>query len=187
MVGEGICRRAYWQAHVQCSDARDLSAPLTWQRGDHSATQAQSLEASPFLCHVVESSHPSALGGVLAYGDRVGLFANAEERPHDEKCPYKIIFGDDDSGQCYTSLDKCSARVVGKPAEKVCCFAERIIEPTLDMCDPNNTHSVYQCPNSKYNSTFFENMGYRGQSCEDERMLWEFIDQPFTEGWMGVC
>ena len=27
----------------------------------------------------------------------------------------------------------------------------------------------------------------RGQSCEDERMLWEFIDQPFTEGWMGVC
>ena len=26
-----------------------------------------------------------------------------------------------------------------------------------------------------------------GQSCEDERMLWEFIDQPFTEGWMGVC
>ena len=57
----------------------------------------------------------------------------------------------------------------------------------MDMCDPNNTHSVYQCPNSKYNSTFFENMGYRGQSCEDERMLWEFIDQPFPEGWMGVC
>ena len=108
--------------------------------------------------------------------------ANAEERPHDEKCPYK-----DSVGICYTSLDKCSARVVGKPAEKVCCFAERIIEPTLDMCDPNNTHSVYDCPNSKYNSTFFENMGYRGQSCEDERMLWEFIDQPFTEGWMGVC
>ena len=103
MVGEGVCRRAYGQAQVQCSDARDLSAPLTLQRGDHSATQAQSLE------------------------------------------------------------------------------------PTLDMCDPNNTHSVYQCPNSKYNSTFFENMGYRGQSCEDERMLWEFIDQPFTEGWMGVC
>ena len=37
------------QAHVQCSDARDLSAPLTWQRGDHSATQAQSLDSSPFL------------------------------------------------------------------------------------------------------------------------------------------
>ena len=127
------------------------------------------------------------VGLCRAHGDRVGMFANAEERPHDEKCPYKIIFGDDDSGECYTSLDKCSARVVGKPAEKVCCFAERIIEPTLDMCDPNNTHSVYQCPNSKYNSTFFENMGYRGQSCEDERMLWEFIDQPFTEGWMGVC
>ena len=124
---------------------------------------------------------------ITCHGDRVGMFANAEERPHDEKCPYKIIFGDDDPGTCYTSLDKCSARVVGKPAEKVCCFAERIIEPTLDMCDPNNTHSVYQCPNSKYNSTFFADMGYRGQSCEDERMLWEFIDQPFTEGWMGVC
>ena len=66
MVGEGICRRAYWQAQVQCSDARDLSAPLTWQRGDHSATQAQSLDSSPFLCHVVESSHASALGGILA-------------------------------------------------------------------------------------------------------------------------
>ena len=51
---------------MQCSDARDLSAPLTWQRGDHSATQAQSLEASPFLCHVVESSHASLLGGILA-------------------------------------------------------------------------------------------------------------------------
>ena len=66
MVGEGVCRRAYGQAQVQCSDARDLSAPLTWQRGDHSATQAQSLDSSPFLCHVVESSHPSALGGILA-------------------------------------------------------------------------------------------------------------------------
>ena len=54
------------QAHVQCSDARDLSAPLTWQRGDHSATQAQSLDSSPFLCHVSESSHPSALGGIFA-------------------------------------------------------------------------------------------------------------------------
>ena len=41
MVGEGVCRRAYWQAQVQCSDARDLSAPLTLQRGDHSATQAE--------------------------------------------------------------------------------------------------------------------------------------------------
>ena len=107
---------------------------------------------------------------------------NAEERPHDEKCPYKTS-----GGYCYTSLDKCSAKAAAYPSLKVCCFAERIIEPTLDMCDPNNTHSVYQCPNSKYNSTFFENMGYRGQSCEDERMLWEFIDQPFTEGWMGVC
>ena len=111
-----------------------------------------------------------------------GALTSAEERPHDKKCPYKSR-----NGRCYTSLDKCSARVVGKPAEKVCCFAERILKPTLDMCDPNNTHSVYQCPNSKYNSTFFENMGYRGQSCEDERMLWEFIDQPFPEGWTGVC
>ena len=81
-IGGGICRRAYGQAHVQCSDARDLSAPLTLQRGDHSATQAQSVDSSPFLC---------------------------------------------------------------------------------------------------------QNMGYRGQSCEDERMLWEFIDQPFPEGWTGVC
>ena len=24
-------------------------------------------------------------------------------------------------------------------------------------------------------------------SHKDERMLWEFIDQPFTDGWMGVC
>ena len=152
-----------------------MSAAPNLGRGDHPGlifTQVvEKKEAIEITCH----------------GDRVGMFANAEERPHDEKCPYKIIFGDDDPGTCYTSLDKCSARVVGKPAEKVCCFAERIIEPTLDMCDPNNTHSVYQCPNSKYNSTFFENMGYRGQSCEDERMLWEFIDQPFTEGWMGVC
>ena len=30
---------------------------------------------------------------------------NAEERPHDEKCPYKDSFG-----SCYTSLDKCSAK-----------------------------------------------------------------------------
>ena len=173
----------FGQAQVQCSDARDLSAPLTWQRGDHSATQAQSLEASPFLCHVVESSHPSALGGVLAYGDRVGLFANAEERPHDEKCPYKIIFGDNDSGQCYTSLDKCSARVVGKPAEKVCCFAERILKPTLDTCDPNNTHSVARidCPRGKKNSTFFENMGYRGQSCDDWQMLMMSLVDPFFD------
>ena len=113
------------------------------------------------------------------------MFAGAEERPHDEKCPYKTT-GD----YCYTSLDKCSARVVGKPAEKVCCFAERIIKPTtLDECDPNNTHSVAWIDRSSFkkNSTFFENMGYRGQSCEDERMLWEFIDQPFTEGWTGVC
>ena len=51
---------------MQCSDARDLSAPLTLQRGAHSATQAQSFDSSPFLCHVVESSHPSALGGILA-------------------------------------------------------------------------------------------------------------------------
>ena len=56
----------FWQAHVQCSDARDLSAPLTWQRGAHSDTHAQSLAGSPFLCQVVESSHPSALGGILA-------------------------------------------------------------------------------------------------------------------------
>ena len=27
VVGEGVCRRAYGQAQVQCSDARDLSAP----------------------------------------------------------------------------------------------------------------------------------------------------------------
>ena len=61
MVGEGICRRAYGQAQVQCSDARDLSAPLTLQRGAHSDTQAQSLDSSPFLCHVVESSHHAFL------------------------------------------------------------------------------------------------------------------------------
>ena len=66
MVGRGVCRRAYWQAHVQCSDARDLSAPLTWQRGAHSDTQAQSFDSSPFLCHVVESSHPSAYDAAVA-------------------------------------------------------------------------------------------------------------------------
>ena len=38
----------------------------TLQRGAHSATQAQSLDSSPFLCHVVESSHPWALGGIFA-------------------------------------------------------------------------------------------------------------------------
>ena len=38
-----------------------------------------------------------------------------------------------------------------------------------------------------HSATQAQNMGYRGQSCEDERMLWEFIDQPFTDGWMGVC
>ena len=105
MVGEGVCRRAYWQAQVQCSIASDLSAPLTLQRGDHSDT------------------HP--------------------------------------------------AKAVAKPAEKMCCFAERILEPTLDECDPNNTHSVawIDRPTSrargKKNSTFFKNMGYRGQSCDD--------------------
>ena len=66
MVGEGICRRAYWQAQGQCSIARDLSAPLTLQRGDHSDTQAQSLAGSPFLCQVLESSHSSLMGGILA-------------------------------------------------------------------------------------------------------------------------
>ena len=70
MVGEGICRCAYGQAHVQCSDARDLSAPLTLQRGAHSATQAQSLDSSPFLCHVSESSHSSVLGGIFALMER---------------------------------------------------------------------------------------------------------------------
>ena len=140
--------------------------------------------------------HPGAvLGFVAVLVPRRGILAPVglgghlgfEERVHRRVgLVYKTTFVYS-SEVCYTSLDKCSARVVGKPAEKVCCFAERIIEPTLDMCDPNNTHSVYQCPNSKYNSTFFENMGYRGQSCEDERMLWEFIDQPFTEGWTGVC
>ena len=100
---------------------------------------------------------------------------------------------------CYTSLDKCSAKgknigenldrlvknhfknleektwdtpakAVRKPAEKMCCFAERILEPTtLDECDPNNTHSVAWTDRSKRkrNSTFFKNMGYRGQSCDD--------------------
>ena len=99
---------------------------------------------------------------------------NAEERPHDKKCPYKTT-----GGYCYTSLDKCSARVVGKPAEKVCCFAERILKPTLDMCDPNNTHSVARidCPRRcKKNSTFFADMGYRGQSCDDWHMLMDFLD-----------
>ena len=62
MVGEGICRRAYWQAQVQCSDARDLSAPLTLQRGDHSDTQAQSLDSSPFLCHVVAEGNRATIG-----------------------------------------------------------------------------------------------------------------------------
>ena len=129
--------------------------------------------------------------------DGRGVYANAEERPHDEKCPYKDSFG-----SCYTSLDKCSAKrknvgenldrlvknmfksleektwdtpakAVRKPAEKMCCFAERILEPTLDECDPNNTHSVawIDRPTSrargKKNSTFFKNMGYRGQSCDD--------------------
>ena len=104
MVGEGICRRAYWQAHVQCSDARDLSAPLTLQRGDHSATQAQSLDSSPFLCHVVESSHASALGGILAL-----------------KNEYIVAW-----------------------AWLAAWRRKR-----------------------KRNSTFFKNMGYRGQSCDD--------------------
>ena len=130
--------------------------------------------------------------------------ANAEERPHDKKCPYK-----DSIGSCYTSLDKCSAKgknigenldrlvknleekirdtpakavrkAVRKPAEKMCCFAERILEPTLDMCDPNNTHSVawIDRPTSrargKKNSTFFKNMGYRGQSCDDWNTLMRY-------------
>ena len=93
---------------------------------------------------------------------------HVEERPHDEKCPYKTSFGDDEL--CYTSLDKCSAKAAAYPSLKVCCFAERIIEPTtLDECDPNNTHSVAWIDRSKRkrNSTFFKNMGYRGQSCDD--------------------
>ena len=36
----------------------------------------------------------------------------------------------------------------------------------------------------KKNSTFFKNMGYRGQSCDDWHMLMEFIDYPFPT---GVC
>ena len=38
-----------------------MSAPLTLQRGAHSDTHAQSLDGSPFLCHVSESSHSSLL------------------------------------------------------------------------------------------------------------------------------
>ena len=107
-----------------------------------------------------------------------GALTSAEERPHDKKCPYKSR-----NGRCYTSLDKCSARVVGKPAEKVCCFAERILKPTLDTCDPNNTHSVARidCPRGKKNSTFFENMGYRGQSCDDWQMLMMSLVDPFFD------
>ena len=61
----------FGQAQVQCSDARDLSAPLTLHLGAHSETHAQSLAGSPFLCQVLESSHEvssstSALGGILA-------------------------------------------------------------------------------------------------------------------------
>ena len=92
MVGRGVCRRAYWQAHVQCSDARDLSAPLTLQRGDHSATQAQSLDSSPFLCHVVESSHPSLLGGILALKNEY-IVAWASGKAEALSCGARRAFG----------------------------------------------------------------------------------------------
>ena len=134
-----------------------MSAAPNLGRGDHPGlifTQVvEKKEAIEITCH----------------GDRVGMFANAEERPHDKKCPYKTTFVYS-SEVCYTSLDKCSAKAAAYPSLKVCCFAERIIEPTtLDECDPNNTHSVAWIDRSKRkrNSTFFKNMGYRGQSCDD--------------------
>ena len=103
-----------------------------------------------------------------------GQFSDAEERPHDKKCPYKAT-----ADYCYTSLDKCSAKAAAYPSLKVCCFAERIIKPTkLDECDRNNTHSVAWIDRSKgkKNSTFFADMGYRGQSCDDWISLMQSFD-----------
>ena len=54
---------------TRCTGSRrhlKLRRVATLQRGDHSATHAQSFDSSPFLCHVVESSHSSVLGGILA-------------------------------------------------------------------------------------------------------------------------
>ena len=107
------------------------------------------------------------------------LHAGAREVLLESEAVWKSNFGRPtrhrrDDELCYTSLDKCSAKAAAYPSLKVCCFAERIIEPTtLDECDPNNTHSVawIDRPTSrargKKNSTFFKNMGYRGQSCDD--------------------
>ena len=65
MVGEGICRCAYGQAHVQCSDARDLSAPLTWQRGAHSATHGVRMASSQ--CWLI-STQIRASGATKGFG-----------------------------------------------------------------------------------------------------------------------
>ena len=44
-------------------------------------------------------------------------------------------------------------------------------------------HSVARidCPRGKKNSTFFENMGYRGQSCDDWQMLMMSLVDPFFD------
>ena len=93
MVGEGICRRAYWQAQVQCSIASDLSAPLTCV--DNAASRRWRRDRT----------------------------SNAESRR--------------------------VARI--------------------------------DCPRGKKNSTFFENMGYRGQSCDDWQMLMMSLVDPFFD------
>ena len=54
---------------TRCTGSRrhlKLRRIATLHLGAHSETHAQSLDSSPFLCHVVESSHSSALGGILA-------------------------------------------------------------------------------------------------------------------------
>ena len=51
----------------------------------------------------------------------------------------------------------------------------------LDLCGQRRVASMAS------GSNFERRVATLQRGDQDERMLWEFIDQPFTEGWMGVC
>ena len=71
-------------------------------------------------------------------------------------------------GGCYASLHGCK-------------ILEHYLKPTLETCDPANERSVI-CDGATANRAFFENGGYRGQSCGDRDVLTQwFHDLHFGE------
>ena len=100
----------------------------------------------------------SALPGNFVAGEKV-------KKGVDPECPYERLRHD---GGCYASLDGCK-------------ILEHYLKPTLETCDPANERSVI-CDGATANRAFFENGGYRGQSCGDRDVLTQwFHDLHFGE------